>query len=108
MTVSKFASKYEMTVLCLPEDREIEGCYMGDLLSWVMGRAQSGDAWVTIMQNQNVLAVASLSDVACVIFAEGVTPEKEIIALAESKGICLLSCEKPAFFVAKCLANELI
>lgn len=107
MKVSEFANKNELTLLCLPEDREITGCYIGDLLSWVMGRAESGSAWVTIMQNQNVLAVASLSDVACVIFAEGVMPEKEIIALAEEKGINLLSAEGTAFSVAKKLAQIL-
>lgn len=35
-------------------DREITGVYIGDLLSWVMGRAQSGDAWITIMSNANI------------------------------------------------------
>ena len=32
-------------------EREIDGVYVGDLLSWVMGRAQSDNAWVTIMSN---------------------------------------------------------
>ena len=48
-------------------DREITGVYIGDLLSWVMGRAQSGDAWITIMSNANIVAVAALADTACII-----------------------------------------
>ena len=29
--------------------REVKGCYCGDLLSWVMGRAKADDAWLTVM-----------------------------------------------------------
>ena len=28
--------------------REVKGCYCGDLLSWVMGRAKADDAWLTV------------------------------------------------------------
>ena len=47
------------------EDREIEGVYCGDLLSWVMGKCPADAAWITIMSNQNVAAVAVLCDTAC-------------------------------------------
>lgn len=56
---------------CPKGRRKIQYGYCGDLLSWVMGRAKSGNAWITIMNNINVVAVASLADVTCVIFAEG-------------------------------------
>ena len=106
MTVSKFASDNKLEILSMSNpDREICGCYIGDLLSWVMGRAKADDAWVTIMSNQNVLAVASLCDVSCIIFAEGVKPEKDIIELAKEKGINLLCCEKPAYETA-CLISK--
>ena len=36
-----------------------------------MGRAPAGCAWVTVMANMNTLAVAALTDTACVILAEG-------------------------------------
>ncbi len=108
MTVSEFASKNNLSVLSLPEgEREITGAYVGDLLSWVMGKATEGDAWVTIMSNQNVAAVAALTDVACVIFAEGVKPERAVIETAAAKGINLLSCEADAYSIcctlSKCL-----
>ena len=73
------------------EEREISGAYVGDLLSWVMGRAKSNDAWITIMSNLNVIAVATLADVSCVIFAEGVIPDSEVIEVARSKGVTLIS-----------------
>lgn len=108
MTVREFADNNSLKVLCLPDaDREITGGYVGDLLSWVMGRASEGDAWITIMSNTNVLAVATLADVACVIFAEGVMPDKELIDTAESKGINLISTDMDAFAVSSVLAKQI-
>ena len=105
MTVSEFANKNGLSAICLPEgEREIEGAYVGDLLSFVMGKAQSGDAWVTIMSNQNVLAVAALTDVACVIFAEGVKPDDALTQTAKEKGINLLACDKDAYGICLMLS----
>lgn len=82
------------------DSREIEGVYIGDLLSWVMGKAQSGDAWITIMSNINILAVATLTDVSCIILAEGVTLEDDVIATAKQKGINIVSSTLSAYDVA--------
>ncbi len=92
MTVAELAVKVGAKVICLPNgEREVEGGYVGDLLSWVMGRAPADCAWVTIMSNINVVAVASLADVACVIFSEDVEPDEDALAKAEAQGINLLS-----------------
>ena len=101
MNVHDLAEKLGLTVFSLPEsDREAKGVYIGDLLSWVMGRAQSGQVWITIMSNINVIAVASLSDVACVILAEGVTVEDNILEAANQRGVNLLGSEKSAYEIA--------
>ena len=101
MTVKELAASCELGVLCLADgERNVDGAYVGDLLSWVMGRAAQDNAWITIMSNVNVIAVASLSDVSCVILAEGVSPDDEILRLAEEKGINLLSSKLPTFEIA--------
>ncbi len=82
------------------EEREISGIYIGDLLSWVMGRAQADNAWITIMSNINIVAVASLVDVACIILAEGVELEASVIETAKSKGINILATALPAYEAA--------
>lgn len=76
------------------------GCYIGDLLSWVMGKASSGDAWITIMSNINTLAVATLTDVACVILAEGVTLEDEVLEAAKNKEINVITTKLSAYEAA--------
>lgn len=98
LTVEQLAKELDLEIMELPEgDREITGGYAGDLLSWVMGRAEAGDAWVTIMSNMNVSAVAQLADVACVVFAEGVRPDKEAVSKARLHGINMLGSPKGIF-----------
>ncbi len=90
--------------VAMPEgEREIKGVYIGDLLSWVMGRAKADDAWITIMTNINVVAVASLADTACIVLAEGVVPDATIVETAMAKGINILSSEMPAYETAKAI-----
>lgn len=101
MTVEHFSEMTGFTAIILPDkSREVQGAYVGDLLSWVMGRAKSDNAWITIMSNLNVIAVATLTDVSCVIFAEGVIPDKELIDVAESKGVNLLRTELSSYDTA--------
>ena len=98
MTVSELATAIEADIICLPRaDREIDGAYIGDLLSWVMGRAPADSAWITIMSNVNVVAVASLADVACVIFAEGVEPDAQAVEKAKQEEINLISSKLAAY-----------
>ena len=91
----------------LSEDREVTCGYVCDLLSWVMGRAQMDNAWITIMSNNNVIAVASLADTACVILAEGVELSTELKELAEAKDINVLSSPKSAYEIAVILSGLL-
>ena len=85
------------------EDREVTGCYIGDLLSWVMGRAKPGDAWITIMSNVNIAAVASLADVACVILAEGVRPDAGVTEKADAQDIIIFGSDKTSYELAEAL-----
>ena len=108
MTVKDLAKTLSLTPLCAPEDhREITGGYCGDLLSWVMSRAQSGDAWVTIMTNINVVAVASLTDCACVILAEDSLPDAQVIERAELQEVNLFVSEQASYEVCAALGKLL-
>lgn len=101
MKVSDLVLCEQFEVVTLPDkDREIDGVYVGDLLSWVMGRAQSGNAWITIMSNVNILAVASLADTSCIILAEGVTLEKDVIETALQKEINILTTKMDIYNTA--------
>ncbi len=101
MTVAQMSETMNLTVFHVCEgDREVSGGYVGDLLSWVMGRAQPGEAWMTIMSNQNVAAVAALSDVACVVLTEGVQPDPDLLKKAQMQGINLLGTAMSSYRTA--------
>lgn len=106
MTVKELSEHQVFNIITMPQpEREIKNVYIGDLLSWVMGKAKEDDAWITIMSNVNVIAVASLSDTACVILSEGVKLEDDIKNTAEAKGINVLTTEKSAFEAAVILSG---
>ncbi len=106
MTVNELLQSLSLTPITVPDgDRRVEGVYIGDLLSWVMGRAQCDNAWITIMSNLNIVAVATLADVSCIILAEDVTPDEQVIETAASKGVNILSTDKTAYEVAAALAE---
>ena len=98
MTVKELIEKCKLNAVTLPSpEKEVAGAYVGDLLSWVMGRAEAGNVWITIMSNVNVIAVATLCDPSCIILAEGVTLPQDIINKANDQGINVLRSDIPAF-----------
>jgi len=109
MTVQEMAETCAWKVLAGEDglDREVEGCYAGDLLSWVMARAQSGDVWLTVMGNINAIAVASLTDCACILLTESAALDENAKARAEQQGIPVLTTEKNTYETAVQVAQLL-
>ena len=70
-----------------------------------MGKAEQGNVWITIMSNVNTLAVATLVDASCILLAEDVIPDAEIIQTAEAKGVNILSTPLSAFDIALRLSD---
>ena len=81
-------------------DAEITKLYTCDLLSVAMGRAPEGACWVTVVANVNTLAVASLTNSACIILAENVEPNEMVLQKAEQQGITVLTSSLPSFDTA--------
>ena len=81
-------------------NREITTPFCCDLLSIAMGRAPAGCAWVTVMGNMNTLAVAALTDAACVILAEGAVLDEVAKKKAADQEITVMSTDMPIFEAA--------
>lgn len=81
-------------------ERQIQKVFCCDLLSVAMGRAPEGGAWVTVMGNMNTLAVAALTETACVILAEGALLDEGAVNKARQQGITVLKTELPVFDAA--------
>jgi len=78
-------------------DREITGGYTSDLLSDVMGHADNGKIWITLQTHKNVIAIASLKELAAVILIKGNTPDADMLVQAEEEGIPVLGSNNQAF-----------
>ena len=102
MTVKDLAEKLNLKLLAGEGgvDNKVLTCYIGDLLSWVMGRAQEGSAWLTVMGNLNAIAVASLTDSACIILTENAPLDEDAKARADMQDIPVYITEEPAYSVA--------
>ena len=103
MTVKKLSEKLNLKFLCNEKEassREINSCYCGDLLSWVMSRAKEDNIWLTVMGNINSIGVAVLTDVACIVLTENAPLDDNAKAKAEDNGVIILTTEKTSFEVA--------
>ena len=98
MTVKDLVNSLELEVLSMPcEEKEIEGAYAGDLLSWVMSRAEENNVWATIMTNINVVAVASLVGISATVICEDCDVSDEIVNTAKEKSVNLLRTKLPIY-----------
>lgn len=109
MTVRELMEKLDLVLLAGDQglDREIDGCYIGDLLSWVMARARSGNVWLTVMGNVNAIAVASLTDCACIVLTESAALDENARVRAQQQEIPVLTTEKNSYQVGVAIAGLL-
>lgn len=84
---------------------QVKGVYICDLLSWVMSHAQKGDAWITVLTNVNVPAVALLTEAACVIIPEDIKVEELTLKKANENGILMVGTNLNAFEISQRLAE---
>ena len=88
-----------------PRDREVTCGYTCDLLSWVMAHGREGMAWITVQISMNVVAVASLMEMAAIIIPEGIEMEEATLKKAREEEICVLQSEKTAYELCALMAG---
>lgn len=88
-------------LVCGDPDATVSGVYTCDLLSRAMARLEESDLWITIQNNVNTVAVASLVEAGAVVFPEGIEPGEDVVKTAEDKGINIAKTDKTAFEICK-------
>ena len=108
MTLGELAVKLGFKFLCGKEKGSVpvNGGYVCDLLSDVMAHTKPGDIWVTRQVHENIVAVASLKDLAGILLVNGRAPEEKTIQKAEQERVALLLSDLPAFEVVGRLYQE--
>lgn len=81
-------------------DNELNGCYICDLLSYVMSHASQGNVWITVQTNINVVAVAVLTEVGCVIVPENIAIDALTREKAQEENVVLLRSSMSAYELA--------
>ncbi len=109
MTVKELcdACGFEMVVGAEFEDRQVNGAYACDLLSWVIGRAKENAAFITVMTNMNVIAVAIMAELSCVIVTEGAQPDEHAVAKAKQNEVFLLKSSLPTYETCLIVSSKL-
>ena len=109
MKVKELVEKLNLKVLSGEKglDREIDGCYISDLLSDVMGNAMEGNIWITLQTHKNVMAVASLKELACIILVKNLMPNDETIEQSNDEDLPILQTSLPTYEIAGLVYNLL-
>ena len=102
MKVSEIVEKLDLKVYSGREglNREISGGYVSDLLSDVMGNAREGEVWITLQVHQNVMAIASLKDLAAVILVNNLEPQENTVRHSDNENIPVLGTSLSTFEIA--------
>jgi len=79
--------------------REVRGGYASDLLSDAMANAVKGDLWVTMQKHVNIVAVASLNELAAIVLVNGREPEQATVDRAREERIPIVCTPRQAFDV---------
>ena len=102
MNVQDFVNELKLEVVTGDKllEREVKGGCVGDLLSVVMGKAEEDCVWITVESHINIIAVAALVDVSCIIVSEGFAIDDDAKAKAIEEDIILLSSKDSNYTLA--------
>ncbi len=101
MTTKALVESIDATLYAPCAKDNIDAFYVGDFLSRVMGKAPSGCAWITVMNNINVAGVGVLADVAMIVLCEDVHPAEDLIERCKTENIGLVSTKLSAYEVCR-------
>ena len=108
MKLSELKTKLCARELYMPDpEREADGGYCGDFLSFVMQRAPENSVWFTVMTNVNVCAVAvlcegaSLTGVAAVVVCESSKCDAQLVERIKKTEVALFETDLDIFGAVK-------
>ena len=97
MNLKDIVQQLDLKVVSGNVDKEVCGGYSSDLLSDVIANAQKDNIWITLQIHINIVAVASLKEIAAIILVNGRQPEEATLKKAKQENIPILLTELPTF-----------
>lgn len=107
MKITDLSEKIKGTILTGKSgaDREIASTYCCDLLSWVMSHAKKGSCWITVQTHLNVIAVASLLELPCIIVPENIDVEESTVNKAIEEEIAIIKSPLDAYSICSIISK---
>ncbi|MCP2520221.1 DRTGG domain-containing protein [Candidatus Aminicenantes bacterium AC-335-B20] len=102
MKLKEIVEKLNLTIIAGKEklENEVTGGYASDLLSDVIANSKEGNLWLTLQTHQNIIAVATLKELAGIVIVNNREPDEETVRKAEQEKIPLLGSKLTAFELA--------
>jgi len=107
MTINELLPHIEGELLSqgIDPQRPVSCGYACDLLSWVMAHGKRDMAWITVQTHLNVIAVASLAEMSCVILPEDIRMEAVPLMKARQEGIAVITSRLSAYELCAAMAQ---
>lgn len=87
-------------------NKEVKDVYICDLLSFVMSHANEGSLWITVQTHINIVAVAVLIGISCIVIPEDISVDEDTLLKAEEENIPIFSTGYNSYRLA-CKLREL-
>lgn len=100
MTLHELIEKMKLEAVTGINEHDISGCIIGDLLSFMMARVRCDNVWISVMGNVNAVAVASLTDCACILLCENSELDEDARKKAMMADVTVLRSQKSAYELA--------
>jgi hypothetical protein len=102
MDIGTLSKELNLTLKSAPDriNNNITGGYTGDLLSDVMANAREGDIWITRQVHQNIVAIATLKELAGIILVNSSEPAKDTLEKAIQENVPIMVSPSPAFEIS--------
>ncbi|MCF8053966.1 MAG: serine kinase [Deltaproteobacteria bacterium] len=102
MTLAEMMKSLNLSVVCGDKflERDVTGGFSGDLLSDVIAGAPEKSVWITRQIHPNIIAVASLRDVAGIVIVAGGVPATDTLQKALEADVPILLSPYGAFETA--------
>ena len=93
MTVNDIQTILKAQVLCTGEglDSQVHTACGSDMMSDVLAFVKDQSVLLTGLVNSQVVRTAEMMDMVCIVFVRGNCPDQEILALAQQRGIAVLT-----------------
>ena len=93
MTVNDIQTILKAQVLCTGEglDSQVHTACGSDMMSDVLAFVKDQSVLLTGLVNSQVVRTAEMMDMVCIVFVRGKCPDQEILALAQQRGIAVLT-----------------